>query len=211
MSRLPQIPVPAMRAAVRLAVRPVLGPRLPVRAQRAWLAAVTRPTPLAVGVEVRPGTLAGRPVETAVPAARTGGTVLYLHGGGFCIGSPATHRALATHLAAATGATVHVLDYRLAPEHPFPAALDDAVAAWRELAAEGPATLDVRPEVQRRYNDWVQERIHATVWDRGCTSWYRTASGKNTTNWPDFTFAYRARTRRFDPSVYVLAPTGGER
>jgi epsilon-lactone hydrolase len=126
-----------MRAAVRLAVRPVLGPRVPVPAQRAWLAAVTRPTPLAVGVDVRPGTLAGRPVETAVPAAGTGGTVLYLHGGGFCIGSPATHRALATHLAAATGATVHVLDYRLAPEHPFPAALDDAVAGWRHLVADG--------------------------------------------------------------------------
>ena len=45
--------------------------------------------------------------------------MLYLHGGGFCIGSPAT-QALATHLAAATGATVHVLDYRLAPEHPSP-------------------------------------------------------------------------------------------
>jgi epsilon-lactone hydrolase len=126
-----------MRAAVRLAVRPVLGPRVPVRVQRAWLAAVTRPTPPAADVAVQRGTLAGRPVETAVPARNTGGTVLYLHGGGFCIGSPATHRALATHLAAATGATVHVLDYRLAPEHPFPAAADDAVAAWRHLVAEG--------------------------------------------------------------------------
>ena len=85
------------------------------------------------------------------------------------------------------------------------------VQAVRRLAAGGPATLDVRPEVQRRYNDWVQERIHATVWDRGCTSWYRTASGKNTTNWPDFTFAYRARTRRFDPSVYVRAPVPSDR
>jgi hypothetical protein len=54
--------------------------------------------------------------------------VLHLHGGGFTTGSPATHRALATHLAAASGATVHVLDYRLAPEHPFPAALDDVLA-----------------------------------------------------------------------------------
>ena len=131
------MPVPVMRAAVRLAVRPVLGPRLPVRLQRAWLAAMTRPTPLAAGVDVRRGTLAGRPVETAVPARGTGRTVLYLHGGGFCIGSPATHRALATHLAAAAGATVHVLDYRLAPEHPFPAPLDDAVAAWRELLDSG--------------------------------------------------------------------------
>ena len=85
-----QVPVPVMRGAVRLAVRPVLGPRLPVRLQRGWLAAVTRPTPLAPGVDVRRGTLAGRPVETAVLAGGTGRTVLYLHGGGFCIGSPAT-------------------------------------------------------------------------------------------------------------------------
>ena len=63
--------------------------------------------------------------------------MLYLHGGGFTIGSARTHRALATHLAAASRATVHLLDYRLAPEHPFPAALDDTLAAWRELLADG--------------------------------------------------------------------------
>jgi hypothetical protein len=74
----------------------------------------------------------------------------------------------------------------------------------RRLATAGPAALDVRPDVQRTYNDWVQEKVTATVWDRGCTNWYRTASGKNTNNWPDFTFAYRARTRRFEPDVYTL-------
>jgi cation diffusion facilitator CzcD-associated flavoprotein CzcO len=78
------------------------------------------------------------------------------------------------------------------------------VQAVRRLAAAGRAAIDVRPQVQRSYNQWVQEKVTETVWDRGCTSWYRTASGKNTNNWPDFTFAYRARTRRFDPSSYVL-------
>jgi cation diffusion facilitator CzcD-associated flavoprotein CzcO len=78
------------------------------------------------------------------------------------------------------------------------------VGAVRRIAATG-APLDVRPEVQRGFADWVQSRIAATVWDRGCTSWYRTASGRNTTNWPDFTFAYRLRTRRFDPSKYAPA------
>jgi acetyl esterase/lipase len=63
--------------------------------------------------------------------------VLYLHGGGFTVGSPATHRALAAHLALASGATVHLVDYRLAPEHPFPAAVDDAVAAYRDLLTRG--------------------------------------------------------------------------
>ena len=74
--------------------------------------------------------------------------------------------------------------------------------------AERRGTLAVRPDVQRRFNDWVQARITATVWDRGCTSWYRTASGRNTTNWPDFTFAYRTRTRRFDEADYELTPAG---
>ena len=133
----PQVPVGMMRAAVRGLVRPVLGPRMPVALQRRWLELVTGPTPLAPDVDVRPGTLGRRPVEVLVP--RDGDparAVLYLHGGGFTIGSATTHRALATGLAVASGATVHLLDYRLAPEHPFPAALDDALAAWRELTDE---------------------------------------------------------------------------
>jgi cation diffusion facilitator CzcD-associated flavoprotein CzcO len=80
--------------------------------------------------------------------------------------------------------------------------------AVRRLAATGPAGLDVRPEVQQRFTDWVQARVAETVWNRGCSSWYRTASGRNTTNWPDFTFAYRALTRRFDPADYELVPAG---
>jgi epsilon-lactone hydrolase len=126
-----------MRAGVRALVRPVLGPRMPVAVQRRWLAAVTWPTPLADGVTVRSGRLGRRPAEALTPDGGTGGTVLYLHGGGFTTGSPATHRALATHLAAASGASVHVLDYRLAPEHPFPAAVDDVLAAHRELLDRG--------------------------------------------------------------------------
>ena len=127
-----------MRAAVRALVRPVLHPRFPVRFQRRWLELVTGTTPLPPDVEVRAGELGGRPAEALVPTGGTPGrTVLYLHGGGFTVGSPATHRALAAHLAAASGATVHLLDYRLAPEHPFPAAVDDAVAAYRDLVAGG--------------------------------------------------------------------------
>jgi epsilon-lactone hydrolase len=138
MSRRPQVPVRIMRGVVRGLVRPVLGPHTPVRAQRWWLAAATRLTPLADSVVVRAGELGGRPTEVLVPRdGDPGRTVLYLHGGGFTIGSPATHRALAAHLAAAGAATVHLLDYRLAPEHRFPAALDDAVAAYRELLARG--------------------------------------------------------------------------
>lgn len=63
--------------------------------------------------------------------------VLYLHGGGYVIGSSATHRGLAERLSRAASARVLVIDYRLAPEHPFPAAVDDATTAYRWLLASG--------------------------------------------------------------------------
>jgi len=71
--------------------------------------------------------------------------ILYLHGGGFIMGSPATHRELAARISTTAGARVLSLDYRLAPEHPFPAAMDDAISAYRWLLNEGhpPARLIV--------------------------------------------------------------------
>ncbi len=66
-----------------------------------------------------------------------GRTVLYLHGGGYAIGSLNTHRRLAFDVSAASGARVLLLDYRLAPGHPFPAAVDDAATAWRWLLKQG--------------------------------------------------------------------------
>ncbi len=71
----------------------------------------------------------------AVPDRRDGpADVLYLFGGGYVLGSPASRRKTAGHIAAVAGGRVLVPNYRLAPEHPFPAALDDAVAAFRFLA-----------------------------------------------------------------------------
>ncbi|MHA6797284.1 alpha/beta hydrolase (plasmid) [Pseudonocardia bannensis] len=63
--------------------------------------------------------------------------LLYLHGGGFVTNSMHSHRKLAAHVAKAAGVRALVLDYRLAPEHPFPAQLEDAVAAYRWLLAQG--------------------------------------------------------------------------
>jgi acetyl esterase/lipase len=80
----------------------------------------------------------GVPAEwVAAPGIDTGRAVLYLHGGGYVIGSLNTHRRLAYDISAASGARVLVIDYRLAPEHPFPAAVDDAAAAWRWMLAQG--------------------------------------------------------------------------
>jgi monoterpene epsilon-lactone hydrolase len=66
-------------------------------------------------------------------------TVLYLHGGGYYFCSPQTHRSIVFALARRSGARLFSLDYRLAPEHPFPAALDDALAAYRRLLVDGVA------------------------------------------------------------------------
>lgn len=85
----------------------------------------------APAVEAQPVIASGVPAEWLVPADDGGRVIVYLHGGGYCIGSVASHRAMLTHLAAAAPARVLSVDYRLAPEHPHPAALDDAVSAYR--------------------------------------------------------------------------------
>src|SRR6202041_2255716 len=63
--------------------------------------------------------------------------ILYLHGGAFIAMSARTHRSLTSRLASGSAASLFALDYRLAPEHPFPAALEDAMAAYRALIAAG--------------------------------------------------------------------------
>ena len=80
----------------------------------------------------------GVPAEwVAAPGFDVERAVLYLHGGGYAIGSINTHRRMAYDISAACGARVLVIDYRLAPEHPFPAAVDDAAKAWRWLLQQG--------------------------------------------------------------------------
>jgi epsilon-lactone hydrolase len=69
--------------------------------------------------------------------------ILYLHGGGYCICSLDTHRGLAARLALASQARVLLVDYRLAPENPFPAALEDALTAYHWLLAQGISAKDI--------------------------------------------------------------------
>ncbi len=106
--------------------------------QRAAMDAASAGAPPPSGVEVTPGRLGDRPVEWLVPSgADRSAAVLYLHGGGYCVGSLDSHRGLAGRIALAAGVAVVSLDYRLAPEHPYPAALEDAVAAYGALVAGG--------------------------------------------------------------------------
>ncbi|CAB42768.1 putative esterase [Streptomyces coelicolor A3(2)] len=88
--------------------------------------------------------LGGRPALELAPDTASGpGRLLYLHGGGYLAGSPDTHAGLAGELARRAGLRAVSVDYRLAPEHPFPAAVDDGLAAYRELLSTGTDPQDL--------------------------------------------------------------------
>jgi acetyl esterase/lipase len=109
-----------------------------VEQRRATMEATAGSVPAPDGVVVEPDTVGGRPAEWLRPEGHSRGNVLlYLHGGGYCAGSLDTHRNLAGRLALAADLSVCNLDYRLGPEHPHPAAVDDAVAAVRDLVERG--------------------------------------------------------------------------
>jgi cation diffusion facilitator CzcD-associated flavoprotein CzcO len=69
------------------------------------------------------------------------------------------------------------------------------IACLKRLAHGAIRTIEIRPEVQERSNADLQQRMKRTVWSKGCTSWYQTAAGRNTNNWPGYTFAFRLQTR----------------
>jgi epsilon-lactone hydrolase len=73
----------------------------------------------------------------SAPGATQDRVILYLHGGGYVVGSINTHRAMVSRIARSSNARALAIDYRLAPEHPFPAAVDDTLAAYRWLIAQG--------------------------------------------------------------------------
>jgi acetyl esterase len=112
----------------------------------AFGATESRPPCTSVTDRVIPGPAGDIPVRAYVPTDEPGPrpVLVYLHGGGWVIGSIETHDGVSRALALGTGATVVSVDYRLAPEHPFPAAIDDCVAAVRWVAEHG-SEIDVDP------------------------------------------------------------------
>lgn len=113
-------------------------PEADIEAMRANMEAMTAGFALAPDTTCEDDVADGVPVTwVTTPGADADRVVLYLHGGGYVLGSRATHRSLASRLAAASGARVLLVEYRLAPEAPFPAGLDDALAAWNWLCARG--------------------------------------------------------------------------
>ncbi|CAN5129703.1 alpha/beta hydrolase [soil metagenome] len=108
-----------------------------IEARRRRLDGLADIFPLPDDVVHEPVEMGGVPgVRLEPPGARDGASLLYLHGGGYGGGSSRSHSELAARLARAAGMVAYLPDYRLAPESPFPAALDDALAAYRWLLAE---------------------------------------------------------------------------
>jgi acetyl esterase/lipase len=108
--------------------------------RRAGMDAFGDMSPPPEGCTVEAVTLGGRPAEKLTPkGAAADKVLLYFHGGAYSLGSPKSHRGLAAHLAGGAGATAYTSDYRLAPEHPYPAAVEDGLAAYKALLEQGVA------------------------------------------------------------------------
>jgi epsilon-lactone hydrolase len=156
-----RVPPPLVRLFARQVSRRTLNPRLPWKVQRRRLDKLVGSWPLPRGTSVTKTQWNGVPVEvvmvsrsrprsrtvgrTSEPASSTAGvtaavtaavTVVHFHGGGYCVGSPAEARDWAAHLSARTECRVVLPEYRLAPEHPYPAAVDDARAVVSAALAE---------------------------------------------------------------------------
>ncbi|GGC91608.1 flavin-containing monooxygenase [Halopseudomonas salina] len=79
------------------------------------------------------------------------------------------------------------------------------ISCLQTLARRGLRFIDVKPEVQTAFNTLIQDDISTTIWSRGCNSWYQTAEGKQTNNWPGYTFNYRRLTRTPELNDYECA------
>jgi len=127
-----------VKAFLRRVFKPALSEHTPIAAQRRLMQRFAVLMPLLSGVRYKAIDMGGVRADLVTGRLpRVKHAVLYLHGGGYCIGSPYSYRVLTGALAKHLGIPVYVPDYRLAPEHPHPAALEDALSAYRWLIADG--------------------------------------------------------------------------
>jgi cation diffusion facilitator CzcD-associated flavoprotein CzcO/acetyl esterase/lipase len=111
---------------------------VPVRVQRRLTETLLRPLAVTRGARIRSDDLGGVPTEVVEhDGADRSAAILYVHGGGYTALSPVTHRSLVAHLALAAGCPVYAIRYRLAPEHPHPAGVEDTLTAYHALLASG--------------------------------------------------------------------------
>jgi acetyl esterase/lipase len=133
-----RLPPALLRLGVRQLGRRVLDPDLPWEAQRRRLDRLMSASPVPRGTTVARSVMNGVRTEVVVAAGRSRPerTVIHFHGGGYCVGSALEARVWAAHLSAQAACRVVVPEYRLAPEHPYPAALDDARDVMKALSSE---------------------------------------------------------------------------
>ncbi len=140
----PKLPPALAFAGAKLLRRYVMADGASFAEQRARMQRLNSLLPSPPGITVRTETVGGVSCDRVVASGRdprgvapSGGVVLHFHGGGYCIGSPRFTRGWAAAVSVATGREVVLPDYRLAPEHPFPAGPADARAVWDALTGEG--------------------------------------------------------------------------
>lgn len=125
------------RISLRLFAKPFLGKPFPLGFQRVWAGLLTGIKSVAKGTSFDLIDMNGVPARLISIHNASDNVTLYLHGGAYVLGSPTSHRGLLSHMAVAANCRVYALDYRLAPEHVYPAALDDAIAAYKWLLDQG--------------------------------------------------------------------------
>lgn len=134
-----RLPVLVLNTMLKLSIKPELAvegghlhkSRRSMDRWGTWMPSVS-------GVTVKKEVLAGVPCEVHMPdSAPSNRVILYMHGGGFALGSPASHRNLVSRLAQLAGMKAISMNYRKAPEHPFPAAITDTVAVYRHCMDQG--------------------------------------------------------------------------
>ena len=132
------MPSPQHEAVVAMLLEAPLTEAASLEEQRANYDATLSATPIEDDVTIEPLSIEHVAADiVSVPSSSESRMILYFHGGGYVIGSNVGYRGFAGRLARATSSKVCVVNYRLAPEHPFPAALDDAVMAYDWLRQQG--------------------------------------------------------------------------
>jgi len=117
--------------------RPIESPDIPIEQARAAFDAVANMFVIPEDVRRQPVDVDGTPGEWIWAGEPSDAVVYYLHGGGYVIGSVNSHREMISRIARASGGRALAIDYRLAPEHPFPAAVEDAAKGYRWLLKQG--------------------------------------------------------------------------
>jgi epsilon-lactone hydrolase len=134
-----QSEIDAVRALLSAKPRPVGWAE-----RRARIEEVGAVWPVAADVDLTPADADGVPAEwSLVPGSDPSRVLLFFHGGGYCSGSIVSHRRLVTEAGRAAAIRTLAVAYRLAPEHPFPAAFDNALTAWRFLRKQGVAASHI--------------------------------------------------------------------